>query len=163
MLEEDKIAANRIQQVRSKTKLKAIEERMPELTRNARATMSVYGRKEVAHDIVERPFTSVLQNDEIKFNRNNELREIDEVKKRLNKYHVTIRLTEDKRAAAQDTDGAVDSGRRRGPRGGEGGAAGCGLPAHPQPRKGEETEEEAQRQGNVQGQEKEVRGLQHSG
>ena len=100
MLEEDKIASNKIQQVRSKTKLRPIEERMPELVRNQRATMSVYGRKEVAHDIVERPFTSVLNHDEVKFNRNNELREIDEVKKRLNKYHVLSGLNADKRTAA---------------------------------------------------------------
>ena len=49
--------------------------------------MSVYG-KQTQHEIIERPFTAILNTDPIKFTRNNELREIDAIKKRFNKYEV---------------------------------------------------------------------------
>ena len=50
-------------------------------------TMSVYG-KQTQHEIIERPFTAIMNTDPVKFARNNELREIDAIKKRFNKYEV---------------------------------------------------------------------------
>lgn len=51
-------------------------------------TMSVYGNRDVKHEIQDRPFTAIMETDPLKFSRNNELREIHQIKKRFNRYEV---------------------------------------------------------------------------
>jgi len=53
-------------------------------------TLSVYGKKTTEYDMINRPLTSFAYNDRIKFMANNQLREIDEIKKRLNRNKVRI-------------------------------------------------------------------------
>lgn len=115
LLEEDKILQTRLQQVRSAHKFMSAEDGPQEsevpidLTgntgiRKGLRTMSVYGQKNTVHEVISRPFTALLQNDEIKFARNNELREIEMVKRRLNKNDVCDEINLDQRPAAQARD-----------------------------------------------------------
>ena len=99
-LEEGKISQKRLQQVRSANKFITAEpvENLKKseagndpntIVRPTYRTMSVYGNKNRNLEINERPFTAILQTDMLKYGRNNDLREIDNIKKRLNKYDVT--------------------------------------------------------------------------
>ena len=103
-LEEESISHKRLLHVRSSNKfLTAAEDPsmtdtqpiiVPDLkpAKTMLRTMSVYGQKEKKHEIVERPFTAILQSDNFKFSRNNELREVDGIKKRFNRYEVASGL-----------------------------------------------------------------------
>lgn len=100
-MEENKISQTRLKQVRSahkfissepteefkKTDTNLSNNNSP-VARPAYRTMSVYGNKTKNLEVNDRPFTAVLETDILKFGRNNDLREIDNIKKRLNKYEV---------------------------------------------------------------------------
>jgi hypothetical protein len=97
-LEENSIADQRLKAVRSNYKFIRTADEIDNKTaislepihkEKASRTMSVYGKK-THHEITERPFTAILNTDPVKFARNNELREIDAIKKRFNKYEVTL-------------------------------------------------------------------------
>ena len=96
-MEEFSIAQKRLNHARSNysllgtTKAKSIKTEI-EVTDGHKVaairTMSVYGNRDIKHEIQDRPFTAIMQTDTLKFSRNNELREIDQIKKRFNRHEV---------------------------------------------------------------------------
>lgn len=96
-MEEFSIAQKRLNRARSNysllgtTKAKSIKTEI-EVTDGHKVasirTMSVYGNRDIKHEIQDRPFTAIMQTDTLKFSRNNELREIDQIKKRFNRHEV---------------------------------------------------------------------------
>ena len=53
-------------------------------------TLSVYGKRTQHLDVVDRPLTSFMQNDKYMFMRNNQIREIESLKHRLNRNKVKL-------------------------------------------------------------------------
>lgn len=85
----------RLDQVRSNTKtVIGVNDREDKIEipsknlKNVHRTMSVYGNKDKKLEVMDRPFTAIMQGDDIKYARNNELREIENIKKRFNRNEV---------------------------------------------------------------------------
>ena len=94
-LEENNISMKRLDQVRSNTKtVIGVNDREDKIEipsknlKNVHRTMSVYGNKDKKLEVMDRPFTAIMQGDDIKYARNNELREIENIKKRFNRNEV---------------------------------------------------------------------------
>lgn len=52
-------------------------------------TLSVYGKQQRNYDMVSRPFSAIMGYNQIKYRRNNQLREIEDIKNRLNRNKVS--------------------------------------------------------------------------
>ena len=76
--------------VRSNIKFELDPEAEAGYKKNQLRTLSVYAKPNRDLDNQARPFTHIMTYDQVRFRRNNQLREIDDIKHRLNRNKVRI-------------------------------------------------------------------------